>query len=208
KGQHVTLSMLDTVVSFLWSSDMGGHTFVGDESANEAAQSFIDLIYQTADGHISVAVMRHTEWVGLARAVEHPEWLDDPRFQDTAGLERHKNARLELTQSALRKRSTADWLQRLEAEDVPCAPILSRKEMVEHAQIRANRILTEVEHPQAGRLRQARTAATFSETPAEHRYGAPLHGGHGREILQELGYEVAAIEQMVRDRVIVVPEDA
>lgn len=77
---------------------MGGHTFVGDEMEQEAAQSFIDLIYATADGFISVAVMRHTEWVGLSRAVGRPEWLEDPRFQDTEGLEEHKNARLELTQ--------------------------------------------------------------------------------------------------------------
>ena len=53
KGQHVRLSMLDTVVSFLWSSDMGGHTFVGAESGQERAQSWIDLIYETQDGYIT-----------------------------------------------------------------------------------------------------------------------------------------------------------
>jgi len=56
EGQHIKLSMLDTVISFLWGSDMGGHTFVGDELEQETAQSFIDLIYQTQDGYISVAV--------------------------------------------------------------------------------------------------------------------------------------------------------
>ena len=182
---------------------MGGHTFVGDELEHEAAQSFIDLVYETADGYISVAVMRHTEWVGLAQAVEQPEWLEDPRFQDTEGLEINKNARLELTQNALRERTTADWLARLEAVDVPCAPILSRKEMLRHAQIEANRIITENEHPQAGTLRQARNAAQFGGTPAEHRYGAPLHGGNSLEILEELGYEAGAIDSMVTDGVIV-----
>ncbi len=206
EGQHVFLSMLDTVVSFLWSSDMGGHTFVGDEMATEEAQSFIDLIYETADGYLSVAVMRHTEWVGLSRAVNEPGWVDDPRFQDTAGLELHKNARLEMTQSALKNRTTAEWLERLEAEDVPCAPVLTRHDMVRHAQIKANEILMETDHPQAGRLRQARDAATFSGTPATHRFGAPQYGGHGRDILQELGFASDRIDQLVRDRVIVVPE--
>ncbi|MCH8159637.1 MAG: CoA transferase [Proteobacteria bacterium] len=206
EGQHVFLSMLDTVVSFLWSSDMGGHTFVGDEMATEAAQSFIDLIYETADGYLSVAVMRHTEWVGLSRAVNEPGWLDDPRFQDTAGLELHKNARLEMTQSALKNRTTAEWVERLESEDVPCAPVLTRSDMVRHAQIKANEILMQTDHPQAGRLRQARNAAKFSGTPATHRFGAPRYGGHGRDILQELGYGSDRIDEFVRDRVIVVPE--
>ena len=154
-GQHVRLSMIDTVISFLWSSDMGGHTFVGDELKVEAAQSFIDLIYETADGYMSVAVMRHTEWVGLSKAVGRPEWLVDPRFQNTAGLEEHKNARLELTQAALREKTTAQWIELLEAEDVPCAPVLTRTEMIQHAQIEANEILMYSDHPQAGRLRQA-----------------------------------------------------
>ena len=206
EGQHVFLSMLDTVVSFLWSSDMGGHTFVDDEMATEAAQSFIDLIYETADGYLSVAVMRHSEWAGLSRAVNEPGWLEDPRFQDTAGLELHKNARLEMTQSALKNRTTAEWIERLDAEDVPCAPVLTRRDMVRHAQIKANEILMETDHPQAGRLRQARNAAQFTGTPATHRFGAPQYGGHGRGILQELGYASDRIDQFVRDGVIVVSE--
>lgn len=202
-GQHVHLSMLDTVVAFLWSSDMGGHTFVGDELKTEAAQSFIDLIYETADGFISVAVMRHTEWVGLAKAVNRPEWLEDPRFQDTAGLEEHKNARLELTQTALRQESTAHWITRLEAEDVPCAPILTRREMIEHAQIQANQILMYSDHPQAGRLRQARPAAEFGKTPTSHRSGAPKHGAHSQELLREIGMDDSAIEALLNSGAVV-----
>jgi len=206
EGQHVYLSMLDTVVSFLWSSDMGGHTFVGDEMETEAAQSFIDLVYETADGFLSVAVMRHTEWVGLARAVNRPEWLEDPRFLDTAGLEQHKNARLKLTQDALKEQTTAEWVKRLDAEDVPCAPVLTRREMVQHAQIKANKILEEVDHPHAGRLRQSRNAATFTASPAEHRFGAPAYGVHGTEILQELGFDDASVAAFLDDGVIVMPD--
>jgi len=205
-GQHVRLSMIDTIISFLWSSDMGGHTFVGDELTEEVAQSFIDLIYETADGFISVAVMRHTEWVGLSQAVGRPEWLEDPRFQDTSGLEEHKNARLELTQAALRDRTTAEWIKRLEAEDVPCAPVLTRSEMIRHAQVEANQILLQTKHPQAGSLRQARTPANFEGTPVEHRAGAPLYGGNTREILEELNYDADHMAALMRDAVVVAPE--
>jgi len=197
EGQLVRLSMLDTVLAFLWGSDMGGHTFVGDELDQEVAQSWIDLIYETRDGFLSVAVMRHKEWCGLARAAERPEWIDDPRFQNSEGLDTHKHARLELTQSVLRERSTADWVARLDAEGVPCAPVLTRREAIRHPQVRANGIIQESDHPQAGRLRQARAPAQFSATPAEQRFGAPPLGGHTREILAEAGYSAAEIEAML-----------
>ena len=55
EGQHVRVSMLDSLLAFLWSSDMASQTFVGHEMPQAEAASFIDLIYETRDGHISVA---------------------------------------------------------------------------------------------------------------------------------------------------------
>ena len=72
-GQHIRISMLDTLVFFLWSSDMGGHTFVGDELQQETAQSYIDLVYETADGYISVAVVADKDWRGVSLALERPQ---------------------------------------------------------------------------------------------------------------------------------------
>ena len=67
EGQHVRLSMLDSIIAFLWSSDMSNQTFVGDEAAQEKAQSFIDLIYETQDGYISVAVQTDPQWSNARR---------------------------------------------------------------------------------------------------------------------------------------------
>lgn len=197
KGQHVRLSMLDTVLAFLWSSDMGGHTFVGSELAQETAQSFIDLIYQTADGYISVAVMRPREWAGLSRATGNTDWLDDERFKTSAGLDKHKDARLQLTQQALLQDTTQSWLSRLEAEDVPCAPVLARRDVIRHAQVLANRILIETEHPQAGRLRQTRTPADFTGTPTALPAAAPPLGAHTHEVLQTAGFAQEAIASLL-----------
>ena len=215
KGQHVRLSMLDTVVSFLWSSDMGEHTFVGAESGRERAQSRIDLIYETQDGYITVAVNQDKEWERFAHAAERPDMLGEggrcsrmndwsgengPRtigFRTAEGREVFKNERLELIQSVLRERTTDDWIARLESRDVPCAPVLTRREMIRHPQIQANGLVVETDHPEAGRLRQARSPARFSVTEPEYRRGAPVLGGHTREILSEHGFDrdaIAALE--------------
>jgi crotonobetainyl-CoA:carnitine CoA-transferase CaiB-like acyl-CoA transferase len=208
EGQHVRLSMLDSVIAFLWSSDMSNQTFVGHEALQQKAQSFIDLIYETADGYISVAVQTNRQWANLARALERPQWLADERFSSPARRQENIDARLELTQEVLRHRTSAEWLERLDAEDVPCAPVLTRREVVRHPQVLANEIVVETEHPQAGRLRQARPAARFSRTPAEMRTGGPLLGQHTAEVLEELGYPPEKIEELEAAGVIGSPEVA
>lgn len=197
EGQHIKLSMLDTVVSFLWGSDMGNHTFAGDEKDAETAQSFIDLIYETAEGYISVAVQSNKEWEGLTRAFDKPEWLTDPRFATSALRGKNIDERLALTQEVLLTDTAENWLARLEAEDVPCAPVLTRREVVRHPQILANATVVEIDHPQAGMLRQARPAPRFSQTPASFRLPAPALGADSQRILSHLGLDDREIEELV-----------
>jgi crotonobetainyl-CoA:carnitine CoA-transferase CaiB-like acyl-CoA transferase len=201
KGQHIRLSMLDTVVSFLWHSDMGSQTFIGDEFPQEDAQSFIDLIYETANGYISVAVNTDKQWNSLANALEHPEWLKDERFVTPALRHKNINHRLDMTQQALLFKSTEEWLKILDLADVPCAPILRRKDVSNHAQIKANSTIKEYQHEHAGLLRQARAAARFSGTPIEITRGAPTLGEFGEEALRNLGYDDNTINSLIMDGV-------
>lgn len=196
KGQHIRLSMLDAIIAFLWASDMGSQTFVGQDIPQQEAASFIDLIYETATTPISAAVQSNKEWAALTRALDTPEWLDDPRFKTPALRQRHINERLAMTQEALRTRSAEEWLQRLTEAGVPCAPVLTRTTMLTNPQVVANGIVVETEHPRAGRLRQARPAARFSETPATIRHGGPGLGQQTREVLAELGFSPADIETL------------
>ena len=198
-GQHIQLSMLDTVVHFLWSSDMGGHTFIGDELETETAQSFIDLIYETSDGYISVAAFRRVDWEKLADACDHPEWKNDDRFLTSAGLEEFKNDRLIMTQEALLQRTSQQWIDRLNKYDVPHAPVMTRSEMIRHPQIQANKLIVEHDHPDAGPLRQTRPPARFDGTPAEYRMGGPRLGQHTSQVLTEAGFSDAEIAALLED---------
>lgn len=196
EGQHVRVSMLDAVVSFLWASDMGGQTFVGSEVSTQRAATFIDLIYATTDGYISVSAMANKQWEALCRATGHPEWLEDERFKTPALRDKNANERLELTQSVLISKSTAEWLELLDEAGVPCAPVLNRREMIDHPQVQASEIIVETDHPHAGRLRQTRVAARFDKTTPEYRFGAPLHGEHTDALLAEAGFSADDIARL------------
>ncbi len=187
EGQHIRLSMLDAVVSFLWSSDMGGQTFVGKEVSVQRAATFIDLIYETQTDYISVSAMTNQQWTSLCDAVGHPEWKDDERFKTPGGRDRYADERLNMTQEALLAGPAEQWLKILEEAGVPCAPVLKRREMINHPQVKASGLIVESDHPVAGRIRQTRPAARYSVTTPEMRYGAPGHGEHNDEVLSEIG---------------------
>ena len=152
EGQHVRISMLDTVLSFLWSSDMGGQTFVGKEVSVQRAATFIDLIYETKTTYISVSAMSNKQWQALCPAVGHPEWLEDERFKTPALRDKNANQRLQMTQDALLEKSAEEWLEILEEAGVPCAPVLKRKEVIDHPVVVANNLIQEIDHPVAGKF--------------------------------------------------------
>ena len=197
KGQHVRLSMLDAVLNFLWASDMGGQTYVDQPVSNQAAASFIDLIYETQDGYMTVSTMTNKEWEALSRAFKRPDLLEDPRFK-TPQLRGHNvNDRLDVVQEVLLCKTTQEWLDIFDQEDVPSAPALTREEVIKHPQVIASDILREHDHPIAGRLRQARVAARFEGTPPSEPRGAPQLGEHSDEVLIELGFsdkEISALK--------------
>ena len=192
RGQHIQLSMLESVLSFLWASDMGAYTFADKPVPIEQGGSFIDLIYETADGFMTIATNSNAEWQALCHAVGHPEWTEDERFATPIGRSEYINERLELVQSALGGKTTAEWMEVMTQFDVPAAPTLTRAQVIEHPQVVATGIVFEYEHPVAGRLRQARVPSRFSDTAPDAPRGAPRLGEHNAEILAEIGYDEAA----------------
>ena len=202
KGQHIRLSMLDTMVAYLWPEGMGGFTLVGKEVTNARAQLSPDLIFKTQDGYITAGAMSNKEWRGMCTALNHLEWLEDPRFLTVNDRAVNATARLTLTAEVLATNTSAYWLERLDAEGVPSAPVLTREEVISHPQIQANDLIHEYDHPIAGRIRQPRPAAQFDQTPSGIQRPAPGLGQHSAEILAELGYSEAQISALVNEGVL------
>jgi crotonobetainyl-CoA:carnitine CoA-transferase CaiB-like acyl-CoA transferase len=189
EGQHVRLSMLDAILSFLWASDFETQTYPDLKLDGTAAASFIDLIYETKDGFMTVATMSNKEWQGFCRAMKRDDLMADERFATPSLRDKNVNDRLNAIQECLRPHATEEILSMLEAEGVPCAPALTRNEVIEHPQVKAMETIVESDHPAVGRLRQVRNAARFGRSPAEDRRGAPQLGEHCREILLAAGYD-------------------
>lgn len=200
QGQHLKLAMLDAIVAFLWPEGMTGHTFVGDEVQAARSQLAQDLIFATTDGWITVGAVSDAEWAGLCRVVEHPEWQQDPRFRTAQDRVANVAERLALTAEVLATRSSSQWLEALDAAGVPCAPVLSRAEVLTHEQILANDLLAEYAHPQAGLIRQPRPAARFGATPADIRGPAPALGADTATLLGELGFDGQEVESLMGGR--------
>jgi crotonobetainyl-CoA:carnitine CoA-transferase CaiB-like acyl-CoA transferase len=196
RGQHLQLSMLDAVIAFMWPEGMAYHTYIADGLPKINPVDRRDLVYATADGHMIVATVALREWQGFCRAAGRHDWLEDPRFQDAAGLVAHAKERLDLIAGALRTRPTDAWLAALDAEDVPCGPVLARVDLHQNEQVRANGILVEDDHPVVGKIRMPRPAERFDDTPSDLRSPAPSLGQHTDEVLREVGVaddEVAAL---------------
>jgi crotonobetainyl-CoA:carnitine CoA-transferase CaiB-like acyl-CoA transferase len=196
KGQHVRVSMLDAVLAFVWPEGMAYYTFVNPDRPKPKIVQRRDLIYETKDHYVVVSTVAHREFEGFCRAAKRPDLLEDERFKNTAGLVANAAARLDLMAEILKTQSTDHWLEVLDREDVPCAPVLTRENVHLDPQVQANGIIVESEHPVVGLVRQARPAERMDGTPSEIRRPAPTLGQHTDEVLAECGLSPEEIERL------------
>ena len=197
EGQHIKLSMLDATVAFFWPEGMSGLTFAEKEADHKKSFSSIDLIYESSDGYITMSTVSDKEWAGFCTAVGRPELVDDERFATARARRQNIIARREIAGAEIVKRPTQELLQILDAQDVPCAPILSRQELLDHPQIEESGTISRQQVGGFGEVRQAIPAARFQLTESTLRLPAPKLGQHSLEILAELGYSAREGKELI-----------
>jgi crotonobetainyl-CoA:carnitine CoA-transferase CaiB-like acyl-CoA transferase len=202
KGDHIQVAMLDTMISYLWPEGMMQYTVVGAEATTMDPNDRPDLVFKTLDGYITCGTISDSEWRGFCKASGDPELAKDERFATPGTRFVNATARINKMQEYIAQRTTAEWLERLDAADVPCAPILRRGEIVQNEQVVARGLIEEFDQPTVGRVRQPKPAAIFEVNKAVIGGPAPRVGEHSRVVLRDLGYSDKAIDAMIADKAV------
>jgi crotonobetainyl-CoA:carnitine CoA-transferase CaiB-like acyl-CoA transferase len=196
-GQHIKLSLLGTMLSFLWPEAMMQYTVVGREKTAAATNAGPDLVFEARDGFMTVGTISDPEWQGFCDAVERPELKQDERFATAELRNLNSTERINMMAGILREGARDEWLRRLDQADVPCAPVLRRDEIIENEQVVAMNMVQTLQQPFVGEVRQPTPAALFGSTPSAIRGPAPGIGEHTRDILSEVGLDDTEIDALI-----------
>ncbi|MGY4623365.1 CaiB/BaiF CoA transferase family protein [Bradyrhizobium sp. USDA 4486] len=201
-GDHIQVAMLDTMISYLWPEGMMQYTVVGAEAKPSDPNDRPDLVFKTSDGYLTCGTISDSEWQGFCRATGDPNLADDERFATPTARNVNATARINKMQEYIGRYTTAEWLDRLDAADVPCAPILRRSEIIHNEQVVARGLIAEIDQPTVGKVRQPKPAARFELNGSTIAGPAPRIGEHSRDVLVKLGYDETAIRKMAEDKVV------
>jgi crotonobetainyl-CoA:carnitine CoA-transferase CaiB-like acyl-CoA transferase len=188
EGGQIDLSLLDCQVSLLtyiaqyfWTNGrvpgpMGsGHASVVPYQA-----------LQTRDGHLIVAIFAEKFWGAFCRAVDHPEWERDLRFAKNRDRVVHRDVLMPLVEAAFRTRTTKDWLERLQALNVPATPILSVDRVLRDPQVTQRSMVVEMSHPLHGKTRTLGTPVKLDGAMGLDVTPPPRLGEHTDQILSQM----------------------
>jgi len=163
----------------------------------------MDLIFETQDGFITAGAVSDKEWVGMCNALNRQSLIEDERFATSSARMKNADLRKQIVADELANWQSAEILQRLDDNDVPSAPLLTRMELLDHQQIRANATVERMTYEGFGEVRQAMPAARFDVTPASISGPAPQLGQHSRDILLGLGYAQKDLEQLLNSGAVI-----
>lgn len=193
QGQQIQVNLLQSVLAFqmqdFFTIQNMHRTFTRPSSGiahpgNGAPFGF----YRTKDGYLSIAM---NPWSKIMQA------LDDPtlaRYDDRQILFDKRDEVYEEIQKLLLAKTTDEWLEIMLGLDIWCARANPQAEVEHDPQVRHLKAFVEIDHPKAGRIKTTNIPFQMSKTPGDICRAAPLIGQHGREILQEYGYDNEEIQ--------------
>jgi crotonobetainyl-CoA:carnitine CoA-transferase CaiB-like acyl-CoA transferase len=204
RGQWVHTSLLQAMVTML-DFQAARWLIAGEippQAGNDHPTGIPTGVFRTKDGHINIAASGQHMFRRLCEALGTEPLLDDPRFRIAAERSRNRAALTVELEQALAARTSAEWVELLNAKGVPAGQILKVNEVFENEQIRHLGMAAPVRHPVLGDLRVQAPPHTLSRTPASVRTHAPDAGEHTAEVLGELGFSAEDIARLRRDAVV------
>ena len=198
EGQFVDTSLMEAgIQQTFWQSAIYFATGVSPRptgSAHVLAAPY--QAFPTADGWINIGGANQANWERIATLVGAPELIEDARFATNSDRMANREELARLLGDHLKQRSTADWLEDLDAAGIPAGPINDIAAMAADPQTLARQMVVELDHPRAGRTRALGLPIKFSETPGKVVTPAPTLGQHTREVLRDAGYADAEIDAL------------
>jgi formyl-CoA transferase len=161
-------------------------------------------VYGTADGRYVMLALAvpWKEWPKLARALGHPEWIDDPRFPDLKSAMANRDALRAMIAAGIASLAADEVDQRLRAEGLPYSLVAGLRDVVDDRQLVENGVIVATDSPEPGYDRTLATPFTVHDESQRLPGRAPAIGAHTREILTEMGYDDTAIERLVAANVV------
>jgi crotonobetainyl-CoA:carnitine CoA-transferase CaiB-like acyl-CoA transferase len=195
-GQHVEVPMFETMAELVLSDHLGGHLFdppAGDFGYNRALTPNRRPL-RTLDGYVCVLLYTEKHWERFFEIVaQEDRYRGDPRLSDPAVRRREYDAAYGVVADLVATRTSADWLEALNAADIPVVPLEDVADLLDDEHLRATGFFAPEAHPSEGALLSVRRPLRFSAAPAIDLRPAPRLGEHGEGVLREAGLGEEAI---------------
>jgi CoA:oxalate CoA-transferase len=204
KGRWLDISLLDCQISLL-SYLIAYHSIGGLVPGPQGSRHESIVPYQafhTKDIWIVVACSTPKFWEGLCRAIGREDLITDDRFDDPIKRVQNQDELVPILEEIFLEKSADEWLEALEREEVPCAPVNTLDRALSDPQVLHRRMVVELEHPALGRFKAA--GNPIKTACAEESFASPpLLGEHTEEVLMGLlGYDRSRIQELVEEGVI------
>jgi len=152
------------------------------------------------NAYIYFTIQDHA-WAPICKALNKEEWIDDPAYNTPRARQDKIFDIFALVEDFLKDKTKYEAVDYFRKFDIPCAPVLSMKEIAEDPDLRKSGTIVEVEHKKLGKYLTVGSPIKFSDLEVEIT-GSPLLGEHTDEVLTELGYSKEQIESMRTNKVV------
>lgn len=140
-------------------------------------------------------------WEQICKVIGKEEWLTDPEYATPATRLPHLKNIFATVEEWTKTKTKFEAMDILNKYDIPCGPVLSMKEIAEEQALRDTGTIVEVDHPVRGKYLTVGNPIKLSDSPTDI-VRSPLLGEHNEEVLAQLGYSKAEIDDLRADRVI------